>query len=71
MGTNGGISSRMGEKFYDAVEKIKDQKLRNGTSKERISTEKITNMMARHLSFWPICQEIIDSKEEEIKKYGL
>ncbi len=61
----------MGQKFYEAIEKIKDQKLRNGTSKDRISTEKITNIMTRHALFWSICQEIIEAREEDIKRYGL
>ena len=40
---NGGVQSRMGKRFYKEVELIKDKRLRNGKSKERVSTEKNTH----------------------------
>ena len=68
--TNGGVTSRMGERFYKEVELIKDKRLRNGKSKERLSTEKITNLIVRH-KLWPeIAKEIIEADEEEVKRYG-
>ena len=67
---NGGVQSRMGERFYKEVELIKDKRLRNGKSKERVSTEKITNLIVRH-KLWPeIAEEIIEANEEEVKEYG-
>jgi len=66
----GGVQSRMGERFYKEVELIKDKKLRNGTAKDRVATEKITNLIVRH-KLWPeIAKEITEADEEEVKKYG-
>lgn len=68
---NGGAHSRLGLKFHSEIEKIKDMRLRNGKSKERISTEKITNMIVRH-KIWPqVFKDILSLEEEEIQKYGL
>ena len=67
---SGGVPSRMGERFYKEVELIKDKRLRNGKSKERLATEKITNLIVRH-KLWPeIAKEIIEADEEEVKRYG-
>lgn len=69
-GKNGGVPSRIGIRLYNEVEDIKDKRLRNGKSKERVATEKITNLITRH-KLWPeIKQEIIDADEEEVTKYG-
>lgn len=68
--TNGGITSRMGERFHREIERIKDQRLRNGKSKDRISTEKITNCIVRHSSWKDIAEKIIQSDEEELNEYG-
>lgn len=68
---NGGLSSRLGKKFHEAIEKIKDAKLRNGTVKERLSTEKITNLITSHNSWEEISKHIIEAKEEEVRQYGL
>ena len=66
----GGVPSRMGERFYKEVELIKDKRLRNGKSKDRLATEKITNLIVRH-KLWPeIAREIIEADEEEVKRYG-
>lgn len=70
---NGGKISRIGEKFHKAIEKIRDMKIENKTSKsrDRISTEKITNLIIRH-KYWPeISKNIVDAPEEEVEKYGL
>ena len=67
---NGGVQSRMGIRFYKEIELIKDKRLRNGKSKERVATEKITNLIVRH-KLWPeIAREIIEANEDEVKKYG-
>jgi len=66
----GGIPSRIGEKFYKATERIIDKKLLNGTAKERVSKEKITNLIVR-CDIWPeIEKKIKEAREEEVKKYG-
>ena len=66
----GGVPSRMGERFYKEVELIKDKRLRNGKSKERLATEKITNLIVRHSSWPDIAKKIIEADEKEIKEYG-
>ena len=67
---NGGVLSRMGKRFYKQVELIKDKRLLNGKSKNRVATEKITNLIVRH-KLWPaIAEEIINADAEEVKKYG-
>lgn len=66
----GGVPSRMGERFYKEVELIKDKRLRNGKSKDRLATEKITNLIVRHSSWPDIAKKIIEADEEEIKEYG-
>ncbi len=68
--TNGGIGSRIGERFYKELELIKDKRLRNGKSKDRVATGKITNLIVRH-KLWPeISSEIIEADENEVNKYG-
>ncbi len=67
---NGGVMSRIGERFYKEVERIKDARLKNGKSKDRVATEKITNLIVRH-KLWPdIANEIIEADEKEVNKYG-
>ena len=67
----GGVPSRIGEKFHLEVEKIKDARLRNGKSKDRVSTEKLTNLVTRH-NLWPeILTSLIDASEEEVNEFGI
>ena len=68
--TNGGITSRLGEKFHKEIERIKDQRLRNGNSKDRVSTEKITNCIVRYDYWKHISNKIIEFSEEELNEYG-
>ena len=49
---------------------IKDKRLRNGKSKDRVSTEKITNLIVRHSSWEQISNKIIEADEEEVNKFG-
>lgn len=65
-----GKQSRIGEKFYKAVELIKDKRLRNGQDKERMSTKVITNLIVRHDSWGNVSKKIIEADEEEVKVYG-
>ena len=66
----GGVQSRIGERFYEEVERIKNKRLKNGKSKDRVATEKITNLIVRH-KLWPeIAKEIIEIDEEEVNRYG-
>ena len=62
----------MGIKFHAEIEKIKDQRLKNGRDKERISTERVTNLIVRHKEGWDIiANDIINADEKEVKRYGL
>ena len=67
---NGGVMSRIGERFYKEVERIKDERLKNGKSRDRVATEKITNLIVRHKIWGDIANEIIEADEEEVNKYG-
>ena len=67
---NYGKQARVGFKFYKELENIKDKRLRNGKSKERVSTEKITNMITKHESWEGIRDDIIKSTQEEFDKHG-
>lgn len=69
--TNGGTMQRVGYKFLAAIEEIKDKRLLNGNSKERVSTEKISNMIVRHKSWKEISKHIINASGEEIEEYGI
>lgn len=69
--TNGGRHSRIGDNFYKKVEAIIDTRLKNGKSKDRVSIEKITNLIVRHKAWDEIEKEIINATEEEVEKYGL
>ena len=67
---SGGTQQRIGERFYKAMEYIRDKKLLNGTARERVSIEKVTNLIVRH-DRWPeIAKKIIEADKEEVKKYG-
>lgn len=68
---SGGKLSRMGYKFYEAVENIKNARLINGRSKERTSTEKITNLIVRHKLWKQISGDIMIVEEEEVNNYGI
>lgn len=68
---HGGFPCRIGEKFHKVIEEIKDARLRNGKSKERVSTEKITNLITRHNSWKEIFLNIVEASEEEVNEYGL
>ena len=67
---NGGIQQRMGEKFHKEVEDIKDERLRNGKSKNRLATTKITNLIAKHKLWKDIKANLIEASEEEVEQYG-
>lgn len=69
--SNGGVSSRIGNKFFKAIEDIKDARLRNGKSRDRVSTEKITNLIIRHSHWSRIAKDIIEADQQEVDRYGL
>ena len=67
---NGGVSSRVGEKFYKEITLIIDKRLLNGKSKDRVAVEKITNLIIRHNLWKEIAKKIIEADEEEVNKFG-
>ena len=67
---NGGVQCRIGTNFYKAIEEIKDLRLRNGKSKDRVSSEKITNMIIRHADWKNIFNDMVNCPEESINIYG-
>lgn len=67
---NGGIMARIGEKFHEEMEDIKNKRLRNGKSLDRDSTSKITNLMIRHKLWNDIKADLIIADAGEIKRYG-
>lgn len=70
MSTNGGIQSRLGINFHREIEAVKDARLKKGLSKDRPSTERITNLIVRHKLWKNISEDIITAPEEEVEKYG-
>lgn len=68
---NGGVPARIGHKFSEKLEFIKDERLANRKSKERVSTEKLTNLIIKHPSWEDIEKDIINATSEEIEKHGL
>lgn len=63
---NGGKPSRLGMKLHNEIERIKDDKLKNGTVNFRLSTEKITNLIASHNYWKDIAKDIIKADMEEV-----
>lgn len=61
---------RVGHKFFLEVEKIRLARIKNGLSKDKISAEKITNMIANHKLFPEIRENIEEATKEEIDEYG-
>ncbi len=68
---NSHVHSKVGIRFYEEVNKIIDQRLKDGISKDRVSIEKITNLIVRHKMWKDICLDIIAAPEEEVNQYGL
>lgn len=59
------ITSRIGKKFSEEIEEIKDERLKNKIDKKRISTKILTNLFIRHLN-WKKIKE--DSKKIYLNK---
>lgn len=67
---NGGKQARIGKKFHEALENIQINRIKKETSKDKISMEKITNLIIKHKSWKEINTDLINIKEEEIINYG-
>ena len=65
-----GKPSRIGIRFHEEIEKIKDARIKNGKSKDRVSIEKITNLITRHKLWKDISKDIIKIQEKEVEQYG-
>lgn len=70
MKKNGGKQARVGVRFHEAIEEIVDLRLKAGTSKDRVSVEKITNMIIKHKFWKSLSQDLVNAKAEEINHYG-
>lgn len=67
--TNGGVPARIGKRFHSEIERIKTERIKKGKSKDKISTEKITNLIVRHNDSWgDISKDIINLEEEELER---
>lgn len=62
--------SRIGTNFFKRVEEIKDTRLTSGKDKERISSEKITNLIVKHKFWKEVEKDIINATKEEVEKHG-
>lgn len=69
-GKNLSIQGRLSLHFHKEIEEIKDERLVNRRSKDRVATEKITNMICRHKNWKQIKQDIIKAEQEEVDNYG-
>ncbi len=68
---NGGKQAKIGRYFFKEIEEIKDERLRSGKDKDRMSTEKITNLIARNEHWKNIKRAVISATNKEVKEYGL
>ncbi len=66
----GNRPARIGSKFREEVERIKDERLANCKDKDRISTEKITNLIIKHRLWKTVSEHIINANEEEVSRHG-
>lgn len=66
----GSHQQRVGHKFFLEVEEIRLARIKKETSKDKISAEKITNMIANHKLWKEIKESIENATKEEIDEYG-
>ncbi len=62
--------ARLGSNFFKRIEEIKDVRLRKGSDKERISTEKVTNLIIKHKFWSEVEKDIINATKEEVEEHG-
>lgn len=62
------VSAKIGKRFHKEIENIKDERLRNGKSKDRPSTHKISNLIVKHKHWKEIKKDIINLEQEEFDK---
>lgn len=68
---NGGTTTRIGKRFHKEIEFVKDERLAKRKSKDRVSSEKLTNLIVRH-KFWPtIKEDLIIAEQKEVDQFGL
>ena len=58
-----GIQARIGERFNEEMEEIKIARVASKKSKEKPSTEILSNLIARHKNFQKIKEDIIKLEE--------
>ncbi len=64
----GGKMARIGKLFHLEVKSINRKRIELRKSEEKISTEKISNLIAYHKSFKQIKKEIINLEEEVLEQ---
>lgn len=68
---NGGVPARVGKNFNKEIIEIQDKRLRNGKSKDRVSFEKLSNLVVRHKYWKEVKEHIIQADEEEVNEHGI
>lgn len=68
---NGGVNARVGHSFKKQVEEIINERLKTGKSKDKVSLEKISNLIVNNQYWEEMKKDIINATEEQIKKHGL
>lgn len=63
-------AARLGNNFFKRIEEIKNARLKKGIDKERISTEKVTNLIIKHNSWSDVEKDIINATSEEVEEHG-
>lgn len=59
------VTARLGEKFSEEIEEIKEERLKSGIDEKKKSTRRLTNLIVKH-SAWPIIKkDTIELKLED------
>ena len=58
------ITARIGDKFSEALEEIKDERIKRKIDKKRKSTKKLTNLIVSHRDWNNIKEDTIEVKLE-------
>lgn len=65
------VMGKLGVRFSEELEEIKINRIKNGVSKKMVGTERLTNMITRHVKSWDTIKKALENcKEEDIIKFG-
>jgi len=62
-----GKMARVGELFQKEIKDINKKRIEKGKSEDKVSTEKISNLIVKHYEFKKIKKEIINLEEEVLE----